>query len=144
MSTDEDIRKAKGKIDARADLLIRGLTLEVLSRIVQRTPVDTGRAAGNWNVSQDEPDFSVEDAPSRQVPGEADVHAVRAGGETYIVNGVPYIEALEYGLYPNPPAAGTGKTAGGFSTQAPQGMVRVTVAEIQPLVEQIATALSRG
>jgi hypothetical protein len=41
---------------------------------------------------------------------------------------------LEYGGYPNPPKSGSGKTAGGYSIQAPAGMVRVSAAEFGEIV----------
>ena len=38
-----------------------------------------------------------------------------------------YINVLDEGLFPNPPAEGTGKTRGGYSTQATRGMSTPTV-----------------
>lgn len=38
-----------------------------------------------------------------------------------------YIEVLDKGQYPNPPKAGTGKTSGGYSTQAMKGMSTPTI-----------------
>jgi hypothetical protein len=56
-------------------------------------------------------------------------------GSVFIVNNLPYIAVLEYGGYPNPPSDPVhGKTIGGYSKQAPQGMVRVTAVELKPLV----------
>jgi len=46
---------------------------------------------------------------------------------------------LEYGLYPNPPKHPTGKTVGGYSTQAPAGMVRISVAEFGGIANEVAT-----
>jgi len=37
-----------------------------------------------------------------------------------------YADVLDEGLYPNPPKAGTGKTIGGYSTQAQKGMSEPT------------------
>lgn len=37
-----------------------------------------------------------------------------------------YAEVLDKGLFPKNPKKGTGKTTGGFSTQAPQGMSKPT------------------
>lgn len=37
-----------------------------------------------------------------------------------------YSGVLDRGLFPNPPKEGTGKTKGGYSTQAPKGMVDPT------------------
>jgi hypothetical protein len=42
---------------------------------------------------------------------------------------VPYIRVLEYGGYPLNPKHPSGRSDGGFSTQAPAGMVRISVLE---------------
>jgi hypothetical protein len=47
------------------------------------------------------------------------------GSLTWLSNNLPYIEKLEYGGYPDGP-----NTIGGFSKQAPAGMVRVNMARI--------------
>jgi hypothetical protein len=60
-----------------------------------------------------------------------------------IASGLPYIRILEYGGYPNPPVRGSWdratrqwvvKSSGGFSRQAPQGMVRVTVDAVRAAI----------
>ncbi len=38
-----------------------------------------------------------------------------------------YAPVLDEGLFPNPPKKGTGKTKGGYSTQAPKGMSEPTL-----------------
>ncbi len=43
------------KVDDIAEA-VAGIGLEVLTRIVRKTPVDTGRAKGNWIVSFCAPD----------------------------------------------------------------------------------------
>ena len=56
------------------------------------------------------------------------------GDESYfITNNLPYITKLEDGGYPNPPKKPTGKTVNGYSRQAPNGMVAVTIAEVDNL-----------
>lgn len=47
-----------------------------------------------------------------------------------IIGDYPYAGVLDDGLFPNPPKAGTGKTIGGYSTQAPKGMADPTIKEI--------------
>ena len=48
-----------------------------------------------------------------------------------IIGDYPYAGVLDDGLFPNPPKEGTGKTSGGYSTQAPQGMTKPTIKEIE-------------
>lgn len=57
------------------------------------------------------------------------------GDETiYISNNLPYICMLEYGGYSK--ESKTGKTVNGFSKQAPNGMVGVTMANYKKKIEE--------
>lgn len=98
------------------------------SSIVKKTPVDTGRARANWNVSVGSPDLSTTE-DTRQTPKSKDTMPDPKGDESiFISNNLPYITTLEYGGFPNPPNKDGGKTINGFSKQAPEGMVGVTLA----------------
>lgn len=98
------------------------------SSIVKKTPVDTGRARSNWNVSVGSPDLSTTE-DTRKKPKLKDKMPDPNGDESiFISNNLPYITKLEYGGYPNPPKKGSGKTVNGYSKQAPEGMVGVTLA----------------
>lgn len=95
------------------------IALEVLRRVVLRTPVDTGRARGNWQTSIGMPaegEIGTTDptGASALAQGQAVLAALPPFSVVYINNGVPYIEALE----------------GGWSRQAPAGMVAITLAEM--------------
>jgi hypothetical protein len=117
------------------------------SSIVQKTPVDTGRARANWNLSCGRIDNSINpNAKEPRVKTEDDIN-VRDDETIYISNNLPYIETLEYGGYPSPVKKGTYvKTKGkghyekrsrnGFSKQAPKGMVGLAVAESSILWNQ--------
>lgn len=82
-----------------------------------------GRFRGNWNFSIGSPDKSFrihpdpdgEAATARLVSGAIEF---KAGMTAFIVNNLPYAIPLEFG----------------HSTQAPGGMVRVTVARFQQIV----------
>ena len=109
------------KIPDRLVELQQKIGLEALRRIVYKTPVDTGRARGNWQVTIDKPAVGV------LVPAIAD--PVGQGGlmladlppftTVWITNNVPYIKYLE----------------DGSSKQAPQGMVSVTLGELKAMFE---------
>jgi hypothetical protein len=93
------------------------LGLEVLRNVVFLTPVDTGRARGNWQLTIGSPAIGQrDDFKSRDVVSEgAAVLGNMKGLEVvWISNNVPYIGLLERGS----------------SRQAPAGMVAVTLATI--------------
>jgi hypothetical protein len=95
-------------IESARDLTV-ALALAVDTRIVQGTPVDTGRAQANWFMSEG---VMRTDTTESKTP-EA---RPRLTGNTviFIANSLPYIVPLEYG----------------HSSQAPQGMVRKALAEV--------------
>ena len=141
MSTHTDIAKVQRKLKENPDKFIRSFALEVVGRIVKRTPVDTGRARGNWHMSIDAPDWSVTDAtdklPLHSLPGPAKAlefkgvaNTATFGKPVWICNGLPYIKRLE----------------DGWSEQArnPNGMVRLVLAELQPLADAVEITIERS
>ena len=97
--------------------------LEIFSRVIQRTPVDTGRARGNWQAAVGEiPGGQLDelDPSGAEATNRAAGVALNAelGDTLYLSNNLPYIRELEYGS----------------SQQAPQGMVRVTTQEFADIV----------
>jgi hypothetical protein len=119
------------KLKDKADRLVRGVALESLGRLIRRTPVDTGRARGNWNVAigSTDPTHDMEfldpQGTAALQGGQQVIGEFRAGERLFLTNSVPYVEELERG----------------HSKQAPQGMVAVTAAEMRPLVSQVVAKL---
>jgi hypothetical protein len=113
MSFDSDLNRFIERTGIEADIAIRKIVFDGYKMVTKKTPVDTGRARANWNVSVGSIDRGVnEEARSTKTP------MLRKGDglkTTYIVNSLPYIHALETGS----------------STQAPNGMVTVTVNELR-------------
>jgi hypothetical protein len=128
---------AKVKLDL--ETVVRKSTMEVFKAVVLKTPVDTGRARANWNVSQNAINTTTTESTNQQRGiGEATkALSMPAGGVVYLANSLPYAPVLEYGGYPNPPKKGKGKTIGGFSTQAPAGMVRLSAQEFSDHVQKV-------
>jgi len=98
------------------------LGLEALRRVVNRSPVDTGRFKGNWSLS-----IATTDNTSTQTvdPGGGATIAAGAGAVAayaamdgfpmiHVQNNLPYASRLE----------------DGYSRQAPAGMVAITVADL--------------
>jgi hypothetical protein len=139
-------KKAKKDVDRAA----RSIVLTIFSGVIEKTPVDTGAARGNWQLGYDvmpQGTVTVKDTSrgSAAPALAAKMDQPIIGRTLYLVNNLPYIGVLEYGGYPNPPKGGEGKTAGGFSRQAPAGMVRITVSEISERVrEGISKGMRRG
>lgn len=107
--------------------------------IITTTPEDEGTARANYNVGVDTPDLSVSTSTTIRTLNGIENVPEKAGGHRYFVsNSVAYIRMLEYGGYPNPPMSGTGKTIGGFSTQAPQGMFGVSAMQWPEIVYGVA------
>lgn len=122
----------------------KAFAFALYSSIVKKTPVATGRARGNWNISVGSPDESIS---ASTVPKFSSVESVPEpnGDESiFITNNLPYITKLEYGGYPDPPKKDGGKTAGGFSKQAPNGMVGVTVANSANIFDAAARTVTKG
>ncbi len=140
---------------------MRQITLGVLRGVVKTSPVDSGRFRGNWQVSVGAPTVGPIERLDKGGDATIAVESQNIGGAgsiTWIVNNVPYAEVIEYGGYPNPPKRGTwvrGKlgrlrkdgtrrkngaghyeinSAGGYSKQAPAGVVRITMARVQEFV----------
>lgn len=115
------------KAGGNCDLVVRKVAVEATARIVRRTPVDTGRARANWTVTVGRPSYATTEGFDKA--GAATIAAAatavagfRCGPSVWIANGLPYIERLETG----------------WSTQAPSGMVGLTVIEFQGMVNAAA------
>jgi len=133
-----DIARFVAKTGLRMDLVIRKVGLDILRSVVLRTPVGNptlwkskppkgyvgGRARGNWITTWAVPadfvilgDTAISRGGDKPINAGADtiIAGYRRGQTLYIVNNLPYIMALE----------------NGWSTQAPSGMIGVTVTEYQ-------------
>lgn len=127
------IEKWTEETQKRVTLAVRRIALDVFERIILKSPVDTGRFRGNWQVQIGSiPTGTLEiDDKSGQVTlakAQAEVLGVKAGDTIYLINNLPYARRLEYG----------------WSNQAPEGMVRTTVAEYQPIVDKVVREINNG
>lgn len=119
----DDVQKWGKKIGARIDQIPRIVAVQIATKVIERTPVDTGRAKGNWHASIDTPSSAVTDdtdkSGSQAIANAAsEAGDFRGGHVFYLVNNLPYIRNLEHGS----------------SKQAPAGMVAVTAAEFEAAV----------
>lgn len=125
-----DLQKFAEKAEKNSQTVVRKISIDLFSKTVLRTPVDTGRARANWNCSIGAPSFTVSQKTDKS--GTATQAGIRGtlgnwkDGDIYLMNSLPYIRRLEYD---------------GWSGQAPQGMVRVTVTEFQTFVDAAARSI---
>ena len=123
MSFRKDIGRFVDKATAAHDKITRAATLELFSGVIKGTPVDTGRARGNYQVSVGAPaagELDREDPSGAQAIADVQQKTPPGAGQvTLLTNNLPYIEALERGS----------------STQAPEGMVRKNVDRVQSIVD---------
>jgi hypothetical protein len=126
-----DVSKFRDKAMNQANTVIRKTGLEVGRRIILRTPVDTGRARGNWIPQVNSPANGQTETLDKS--GAISIASLAStvstwkpisGVSLFVVNNLPYIEVLEKGRIGNK-----------GSNQAPRGMVAITVAEFQNIVE---------
>jgi hypothetical protein len=122
-------------VPKRALVLQKKMALDLLSKIIFRTPVGNpslwqnpagapagyvgGRARANWQVSLGTPgggEVRGEDATggTTLAAGVSKMASAKPGGVIWLYNNLPYIVRLEFG----------------WSKQAPNGMVRLSLAEI--------------
>lgn len=122
------VEKAKGNVD----LVVRKVALDLFKRVIMKSPVDTGRFKGNWQVqigSIPAGTLEIDDKAGTATIAKvtAETLNLRAGQIIYLVNNLPYARRLEYG----------------HSKQAPGGMVRVTVAEFNAAVNRAANEVKK-
>lgn len=115
-----DLQKFVPKARKEASNFVRLIALDLYSRITKRTPVDTGRARAGWAISVNAPSDYVPPEGSGDVQMiESDISGFDLDQVIYIFNNVHYIVYLE----------------NGSSDQAPAGMVRISLAEIEAELE---------
>ena len=121
MRFDMQVSRWSDLLGREANALKRKIALDLLAGVVEMTPVKTGRARGNWQVTLNTPaegETGREDEDGRSTIADGQVAALGAlpGDDIWIVNNVPYMWPLEHGH---------------SRVQAPHGMLAVTLARIE-------------
>ena len=143
--------------------VMRGATIKLFSSVIMATPVNQnptqhgGGLRANWQLGGSSPASGVVNAFDE---GSATASGVSSGvasatnwHEFTLANNKPEASAVEFGGYPKTPKKGSKVSkkgvkpaeykilsAGGFSSAAPRGMVRVNAARFDAIVEQMARA----
>jgi hypothetical protein len=113
-----DLRRFADKVELDMGTFRRRVTLDVKQKVERKTPVDQGTARASWAVSDGSPSSFV---PAK---GQAGIGPVEASFSkpfdiSFVTSNLPYIIPLEFGS----------------SKQAPQGMVRIALAEVETELE---------
>jgi hypothetical protein len=135
------VARANGNVDA----VVRKIILDIGTKIVMRSPVGDGdlwqsppppgyvggRFRANWQYTFGEPATQATDAIDAS--GSSAISAIQSGvgannvaGLHYLSNNLPYAKRLEEG----------------WSTQAPSGMVGLTLVEFENIVSNAAGGAS--
>lgn len=127
MSFAIDLTRITKKYKNGIRTVVQKITMEAFRRVIMRTPVDTGRARANWSVSEGQIGTTYEIETFDKSGKRSVALATRAvngwdcRGSIFLSNNLPYILNLEHG----------------GSNQAPQGMVKLTVAEMQEWARRV-------
>jgi len=127
------------KAKKNPETVMRAVSIKLFSAIIKGSPVDTGRFRMNWQAAGASPASGA--IPGTDVSGDKAssdaanfVTATSDWQELTLTNNLPYAEVLEFGGYP-----GDGpNTIGGYSKQAPAGMVRVNITRFNTLLNEEA------
>lgn len=139
-----DLSKVRQQMRDRTDEAFRHVCLRAAENIIvggkysPGTPVDTGFARNSWTVGINDPNVARQ-AAARQDAEDADVEVnsldeaqlrilgakATNGDVVYLVSNAVYMRALEFG----------------HSQQAPNGMVRLTMANIDRIAADVASEM---
>ena len=149
-----DLTKYAEKKKVEIKEVRKAYAFALYSSIVRKTPVDTGRARGNWTISVGREDSSTSETKGAKYKKRGDMPEPKGDETIYIQNNLPYITTIEYGGYPVPVKKGTKvskkgekparyeiRSENGYSKQAPEGMVAVTLANNENIFNSAVRAV---
>lgn len=137
MSFSSDVDAFVLSFNEGAEDAVRGTTIKLWSAIIKSSPVDEGRFRANWLATFGDTDKTVDskDRSGSRATNKATNAVLKQKdfSQFTLTNNLPYGETIEFGRYGDGP-----ETSGGYSKQAPQGVVRVNVKRFNTLLEQEA------
>jgi hypothetical protein len=129
-----DVQGFAEKMDLSVAKATRSIAFALFERVIQRTPRVTGFLQAGWNLTLDRPDFRAarENTGTALYPPPLTPSLPIIGKrfrDYYIANGVPYAVRVDEG-YP-------------FG-QAPEGIVRPALADLDFQVQQLFEEAQKG
>jgi hypothetical protein len=132
MSFNLELKNFTNKAEKNSEKIFRATAISLFGRIIKRTPVDSGRLKGNWQVDVNQPATgnveNIDATPVKAMSGgsaikiQAGIGKPSLSDTIYMVNNLPYAKTIE----------------GGSSTQAPSGMVAVSLTEFKRVLKEEA------
>ena len=117
------------------------IAIELLKKIIDRTPKDRLDLVNNWQVTLNSPATSERTSQSPFADGVDVIYSAKEGDTIWFTNNRIYASVWEYGTFqpsdpgpskdPRPHRRGKILVSGGFSTQAPEGFVGVSIRELE-------------
>ena len=123
MSTDT-LSNLVAKYKDRLENMQRLSAAALSAKVITRTPVLTGSLRASWTPNNGSPianNVNIGGGGNSRAAVTAVVNSLKAGDTYSLANGQPYARRIEYE---------------GWSAKAPGGMVRVSVAEWQSVVNE--------
>ncbi len=130
------LRRFAKKVELDGATLTKRVAFELFTRIVEKTPVDTGRARASWTIAIGAPDLRIVpegEYDKSMATAIAKANAVLGSYGTtgrpflvpiWIANNLPYIQELEHGS----------------SQQAPKGMLALSLREVTNNLNKLSQA----
>ena len=127
-----DLRASINEAVGNAENVVKDASQMLLSKIVEKTPVDTGRLQKNWNLGVDHLDLTVHpvgatDPLSRAVK-ELNKFNLKTK-QVWISNNLDYAYDIEYGK---------------SRVKAPQGMMRISLQEFDTIFKGSSMKVNKG
>lgn len=125
-----DISRFVERAGGNMDKAVRQTVVLAGQGVVLASPVDTGRFRSNWQFGADFPRGALDTfdkgggATISKIATES--AGTKAGGVVWLVNNLPYAGELEYG----------------HSSQAPQGVMRITLLNLPHAIEEYCRGLN--
>lgn len=141
----DQIRAYAKQNKADVDEIAMSALLFVSKGVIAKSPVDEGRFRGNWYATTTKASTKTTERKDRNpTPSalERIEKAVKGRGVYFLTNNLPYARAIEYGLYKKNPVRGSRikgskpakyeiRTINGYSDQAQEGVLRITILQLK-------------
>lgn len=127
-----DLRASINEALGGAEEVVKDATLTLVTKIVLKTPVDTGRLQKNWNTKLNTADLTLHDVGAQDSPSRAMSELKNFDlkvKQIWITNNLPYAYDIEYGK---------------SKVKAPQGMMRVSLQEFDQIFKGSAMKVNKG